>query len=431
MVAAAKNTIITFPTLYPHMGNGEMPNGMPPSGSGQYIRLAAAAKSVFDGTNFVPFDSTTYTYSSGRGGLLDMDYTDLFSNFDYSIYYEYDVANNVYNNAGKCLQTFTAAGTVQYRTQQKWMASDAQWQNSFRYEYLYSEGFQRLLQTNVQVWNGSWNGNSLNYKIDYDFNGNIVKVNMVTSILYLSYDANNNITERKEYSYQAGNWNYTDKYTFSYNTANQLTGYVLQHYTNDSWVNAEKKDYIISNNNVAAIVTATWSSNTWIPSYQNLFSYDVNGNKLSNEYQVWDNNTATYKNQRKENWSYNTDNQPITYSSQTWSETNAAWQAVKGDFFHHYYYEKYFPTDVLTLNESQDFLLYPQPANDQVNITIKNAKASTTSVYIYDMQGKTVKTFSTTQTHQTIPISDLPAGQYWVNIVSADKKRAQPLTVVH
>lgn len=432
LAVIAKNTIITFPTLYPHLGYGDMPNDMPPTNGGQYIRLTSSAKMIYDGSNYIPFDSTTYQYSAGRDGLLDQDYTDLFTNFDQSIYYEYDANNYVYNNVSRCTQTFNAAGTVQYRTQENWENDNAQWQNSFRYEYIYTEGYTQLLQTNVQIWNGSWNGNNLNYQIDYDINGNVIKVNLVTNIMYLTYDSNNNIIERKEYNWsQSDGWHFTDKYSFSYNVSNQLTGYILQHYNNGTWENYEQKEYTISNNNLASIITSTWNNGIWQPSFQNLFTYDINSNKLSDEYQVWDSVSSTYINQRKEFWTYNTENQPTSYYSQTWNQSNANWQPVKGDFYHHYYYEKYFPTDVSSVNSESSFALFPIPANNEININLNNNSFNGTKGYLSDMQGRILEGFTFTEKHKAIKTNNLPSGSYIINIISGNKKTAQPLSIVH
>ena len=63
-----------------------------------------------------------------------------------------------------------------------------------------------------------------------------------------------------------------------------------------------------------------------------------------------------------------------------------------------------------------DFLLYPNPAQDQLNIVNFNGEIS--SVELIDLQGKILKTYSGNV--HTITLDDLSTGNYFVRVYTAD-----------
>ena len=364
-------------------------------------------------------------------GLLDLDYTDNFLDFDESVYFKYDTDENLYKNTFRYTQSFSANNSVLYRVQENWINDQLQWQNNTRHEYLYNPSFDQLLKTNIQIWNGTWTGNSVNYLISYSPKGDIIEVDFTTSKTFLVYDQNHNITERLEYKYMQGTgWDYTDKYSFQYNTSQQLTEYVYQRFINGIWENFQKEEYSYTNGNPSIAKHYNWESSNWEVDHQKNFTYDGNDNKLTAEVQKWNDATSSFINTKKEFWVYSTEQQPIAYYSQSWDEAAQNWTPKQGDFYNRYKYEYYNPTSLPKEPNSPELVtVYPIPATDVLNLQLKTKPAGSTSGSIYDMQGKTVKTFQLNSSTETIPVNELPSGTYTLNISFNGKKIAQPIVI--
>ena len=104
-----KKTGITLPTMYPHFGSSAPAQATPGTAP---VRLISSAKAIYDGSSFVAYDSSSYKYSSNRGGLLDLDYTDNFLDFDESVYFKYDTDENLYKNTFRYTQSFSASDSA-------------------------------------------------------------------------------------------------------------------------------------------------------------------------------------------------------------------------------------------------------------------------------------------------------------------------------
>lgn len=427
-IATAKTTGITIPTMYPHFGSSQPPGnnmGIAP------IRLISKVKTLYDGTIYRPFDSATYNYSNGRGGILDLDYDDKFLNYDNSVFYEYDEASQQYKNVRRYTQTFNSADKIEHFIQENWINDQVQWHNGVMYEYLYSSDLSRLEQTGFYIWNGSWTGNSMDYKIAYNDKNDIVEVQFTTSITELSYDSHHNVTERKEYIFTSGlGWHYSDKYSFIYDASDNLTSYTLQKFNEGNWDNSLKKDFIYANGILTHTIEYSWQNNTWQTERQNTFSYDGMGNKLSDEYQVWDDAAQSFVNTRKEEWDYNAQQQPLTYKSLTWDAAGQTWKAIKNDFLYRYQYEYYFPTVVNKPTANDVFTFYPQPASDMLNVHFKSNGNTIYQGYIYDTRGSVVKSFEVSNENNHIPLGDVPPGNYLIGFSGNGRKATQPLIIV-
>lgn len=423
-----KKTGITLPTMYPHFGSSAPAQATPGTAP---VRLISSTKAIYDGSSFVAYDSSNYKYSSNRGGLLDLDYTDNFLDFDESVYFKYAPSENLYKSTFRYTQSFSANNSVLYRVQENWLNNQLQWQNNTRHEYLYDPSFDQLLRTNIQIWNGTWAGNSVNYLISYSPKGDIIEVDFTTSKTFLVYDQNHNITERLEYKYMQGTgWDYTDKYSFQYNTSQQLTEYVYQRLINGIWENFQKEEYSYTNGNPSIAKHYNWESSNWEVDHQKNFTYDGNDNKLTAEVQKWDDVTSSFINTKKEFWAYSAEQQPIAYYSQSWDEAAQNWTPKQGDFYNRYKYEYYNPTSLPKEPNSPELVtVYPIPATDVLNLQLKTKPAGSTSGSIYDMQGKTVKTFQLNSSTETIPVNELPSGTYTLNISFNGKKIAQPIVI--
>ena len=73
--------------------------------------------------------------------------------------------------------------------------------------------------------------------------------------------------------------------------------------------------------------------------------------------------------------------------------------------------------------------VWPNPAQDVVNISIADAVSNNASVVIYDVQGRNVKQAALTGSENTINVQDLTSGVYFVNVTNGVKKDTKKLVI--
>jgi Secretion system C-terminal sorting domain/FG-GAP-like repeat len=73
-------------------------------------------------------------------------------------------------------------------------------------------------------------------------------------------------------------------------------------------------------------------------------------------------------------------------------------------------------TEKMPTADAPRFLVYPNPAQQNLSISIENPNASTQVLYLYNELGQTVRTQTTTQSTTIMPIHDLPDGIYYLSL---------------
>jgi hypothetical protein len=78
-------------------------------------------------------------------------------------------------------------------------------------------------------------------------------------------------------------------------------------------------------------------------------------------------------------------------------------------------------TGISGVSEAKDIMIFPNPAINQINITISNSNYQALQIFIYDIQGKLQKTISLKSSNSMINISDLNSGIYILKIADSEK----------
>ncbi len=170
-------------------------------------------------------------------------------------------------------------------------------------------------------------------------------------------------------------------------------------------------------------------------------TYDGSGNETSSEKYslvstVW-RDTALVTNTYDPTYHVLTSYQTQTKVGGTWvmTRTNNGFGGFYYDVWNKYYYEAYNdPTSVGTISTNNSSLkLYPVPANNSLNIELNSDNAQTSVLAIYDMTGKLWMQWQTENTanyKHTVYTSQLPAGNYIINVRSENGQTAQPFVIV-
>lgn len=410
--AGAKTTGIGIPNIFPHIGSGG--SG---SAAANYSRIIGAVHYRHNGTAMVPMDSTTYSYSHGRGGQLsreDMD--DNFVMFDESYSYSWQASTGTYRNWVRRSQIFNIAGKASKYNCQKWNINTGTWVDSSRFSYTYNNDFTLLEKTTFDIFSGGIWAPHVTYQNYHDPSGNLIRMKSTVFIMNFSYDANNNLISRidTQANITPFYWYGRQKLDFQYNSANQFVSYTVLNPSNGLWVNKDRFEYTYNGSNIAEIKHYSWNGAEWEVKGRQVMSYDTNNNLAKDEWQYWDVVTASYKSGWRKVWTYNMHNQPISYYSETFEPSTGNWAAAADDFLYRYYYQSYIPASVDPLDGTSALRLYPQPANNLINVELP-AQAGNTSVSILDAQGRTVKYQQVEATGKiAIDVSGLVNGVYFL-----------------
>lgn len=75
------------------------------------------------------------------------------------------------------------------------------------------------------------------------------------------------------------------------------------------------------------------------------------------------------------------------------------------------------------------FLIYPNPASTIINIIISDLSNSSSSISIYDVTGRIVKTVSTSERTLSIDRGDLRSGIYFIKVVIGNKELSKKIVL--
>lgn len=93
------------------------------------------------------------------------------------------------------------------------------------------------------------------------------------------------------------------------------------------------------------------------------------------------------------------------------------------------------PTDLaikeVNITKDGNFTIFPNPANENINIRFEGMEAANASIHIYSVNGQVLYTQSSinTQEVQSINISHLPAGMYFIKLSTSGFSKVKPFIV--
>lgn len=424
--AIAEISGVSVPGPYPHTPSQSSAS----NGSLQVnTRLVAKSYYIYQNGKFTPVDSFNYSYSNGRGGSPEeMDTNDDGVMFDQSVKYIYN--GSTFVNKLKRTQSYGLNG-VEMLYYMPWNASaqTPDWKDSIRYAYLYSGNQILHARLDTYIPPGWSYGNTYLYNNSYTGNGYIANILAVDQDINFVYDNNDNLVCRwiQARNPNSAQWIATIKDSFAYDNAGRLVYMLHQVYdiASSNWINDQQTFYTYAAGtgpklSFSAVEQWNAAQSLWQKKEQHLFEYDVNNNKTADITQNWNAALAIYQNSTRIDWVYNYNHQITSVKSTTWSTTAAAWVAVAGNFQRNFYYETYFPTSILNLeNAVVNMNLYPLPASDVVHFRIDWRMPQDFSMSVTDMQGRTLQQWSEPATgvyERSLDVTQWPAGNYLLTV---------------
>ncbi len=454
--------------------------------TGTKYRLVSYAIFEHDGALYIPNDSAVFHWSGTKGddnfavylmnffgSTMDFELANPEPNFISGFHiinsdslhsFSWDAVNSLYNPAIYGETVFNANGKVESFTLKDYAGGP--YVNTDKLIYTYDAAF-RVTSETYQAWNGAVWENSAKSIFAYDANGNIL------SEINLSW--NNG----------ASAWDSTEKYEYDYDAQQKVTSFLYRTWSGAGWENSYRTTYTNSNGRRMSEVEEFWNTAVWEKDNKTDYVYNASGNRTSDIYSIWngaawDNDekylfdydasdrvisvidqmwdgtnwtynskieysytgsnltesiifdwvVSTFENETKYDYTYNSFNQVLTYVSQTWNGTT--WQPTNADGKVNFHYETFEDnTGIAQALGEENFSIFPNPAQDVLNIQMKNKLAD--KVQVIDMLGKVV--FETKSKsialNITIPTNQLADGVYYLKIQSGAQMGSKSFVVRH
>jgi len=427
-------------------------------------RMIASGYYGYDGVKFYPTDSNHYVYSGDRGGDPKA-----LPKADTGLNMIYDLPTTTWKNKTQLLETFDAHSNVLSYLSKSWDAGTSSWKNSSAYYITYTTvAGKDLIETQAtQSWDAgtsSWK-NSTKYRYIYNADGT------QDTIFLQSWDvpgANWKNSKMGQYIYDATDKTLTDLIEYNWNSgASKWDIYRKTHNQYDA------------NLNLVINTTQNWNSgtSTWVNVKREVYTYDASKNKLTTTAQDWDAGTSTWKNNLKTIYTYNSSNVIITEVDQNWDNGTSAfinnykydytldgsnnvlqelystwssgawkqylrstftyngynqmltqvrdrwnnggfWEFTINDFKRYYYYEEYtLGVKEIAVASAGNLNVYPNPANNIVNINMQWAKPQAFELLLVNNMGQVVRCYTENAQAtyaRSIPVSELQNGIYHV-----------------
>lgn len=396
-------------------------------------------------TDLIPWEKIIYTYDANALRLSEV-----------RTYWDYDQSSFTNTNGRKTLYTYNSDNLLESQTQQQWNNVSSSWENQYFNTYAYQLGNMteevqsawdtatlsflqemRFLYTydehnnpvlfESQSWNDSlqawqpWHGYTTDYVYDNDFNilSKVeVYMNSTDSNIYTyTYDANGNMLS-ETYAYATlgvyTNYNYL---TYAYDANNNLIKRVTYEWDADS------NDYIY----------ASWDGRI-------TYSYDASNNRISHLRETYDYDQQGWLvdgwNPRLD-WTYENDNAVLInayefdYDIFEWVPTMSGhvelhYNNMKSTFEMwtggHQFEISYqtFQTPVLVKpNDYIKITCYPNPTQDVLYLSGLLEKSK---LVIYDLNGRIVQKTNVSNSLETIDMSNLQNGLYFIEISNSHQK---------
>jgi Secretion system C-terminal sorting domain len=407
-------------------------------------RLTGSASWANNGAQFNPVDSSSFKYSSGRGG----DLTHIMK-YDNATTWDY-LGDTAFSNAFYYIQTFDANNNITSTIKESWNGSMWVLDSNTLYTYNTSNQVTTMIR---QYWSGgmwqpasqdvySYNIAGKMYLDQYQVWNSLTTMFEASTQKTFYYDGSSNLINETDQMFVMGVPVYTNQWAYTYTGTNQLLTT-----TYNTWNGAGWSPMTMSTNtydttgNITNTLFQTYNTVTtaWVNSMLHIYSNFTGGHMpQQNIMQTWDTTGGgSWMNVMKFTYSYNSYNQMTKMWGQSWNIVGI-FEFADGDPMANYYYETYTPGTInsvkTVVSNGGEANVYPVPAQNTLNVDVKWNEAQSAKISIYDVQGKVVRNWevpTATAYHSSVSVGNLGAGTYFIKISGAQGEIVKQFVVAH
>jgi hypothetical protein len=406
-------------------------------------RVKTITVNTFDGAIFNPSTSVSFNFSGENGGDLQSSSP---IRYDLCVETSYDLPTSTWINSSKALQTFDSYNNIDSKLEQSWNAST--WDNSMKNIFTYDANHNILTET-VLNWNtasnvwtnyhkyiNTWDpNNNLSIKVAQNWNSSSNTWQHDYRYVY-TYDANNNLLSSlyQTWNSATNTWDNSSRILFTYDANNNVILSVYQGWTS-GWYNSSQVIYMY---NVAGENTQqtmqVWNNSTslWENFSKNLLTYDANHNATVFITQNWNNGGSFYSNVERTRYNYNAYNQFTSMETDHWN--GGMWESIPNiDEQYSVTYETFTTTAVSDVKNHSSLNIYPSPAASNITLDLSFESKQPFTVSIFSAQGAVIRQWeeaATTSYHQTIGVSELTSGVYYIKVNTGKEQIVRAVSVL-
>ena len=338
---------------------------------------------------------------------------------------------------------YNAVGDTISELFQRWDSATRNWLNIERF-LKYPDAFHHDTALIIQRWSTGWDNNIYSQ---------------------IQRDASGRITIETDYQWATNAYMPQSKFFFTYNSSNQLTKFLHQGWntTTSAWQNDNQFLYTWNSSGdnsqrqhqVWSTMPIGWNNdsvvyqsfngthkivnqiaeiyNTSTSAYDNreqdIYTYDVNDNMLTHEYEQWHNNQ--WQKQTHETDQYDANNNRIYQLNENYDNMVSLYTPYDRT----YYYYTQLSTGIAESLSYSNLQLYPNPIHgEEIHIRFDNTDDGSVTLCIYDLQGRMISTenqnISTSISDLTLDISSLTPGAYIITISNASHTRTSSMKMI-
>jgi YD repeat-containing protein len=343
--------------------------------------------------------------------------------------------------------THDVVGNRNSYTLQFWDKVNAKWLNNDRFIYSYDLS-NNLIKSQYQTWSmtsSNWTNvfqDSNNYSSTNKITSSITQIWNTTSSVWqnnkkinYAYDASDFLIEGQELGWDAAlsDWFQVKRYIYTNDPKGNVLTFLNQNWNKvkGDWDEFRKRAYTYDfKGNLLTNTWYYWNDLTTIfdNGTKETFTYDGKDNMLSQTSALWDKDINDWVNNERLSVAYNSYNQKTIEQNEVWDKIGNFWYFRSEEQKRYYYYQEF--TNSLQQNsiENSNLKLYPIPAKDLLNISLKLNHVDHLNCQIIDLQGRVIKQWKIENTKEyftTIPIQNLQSGSYILRISDSNNKFIQ------
>ncbi|MBW7913045.1 MAG: T9SS type A sorting domain-containing protein [Taibaiella sp.] len=289
------------------------------------------------------------------------------------------------------------------------------WTDTVGYHYVVNSN--NLVDSLTLTYNS---GNIIVYTYSYNSSNQVSEVNSFHTQPRLDktvfgYNAGGLVTNSTTltYDFQNSAWDTLNAFDYSYNTGNRV---IRQEYRE---INAQGLELL----------------------YAIDISYDNDNNRVEDvihfDFYKHGLNTGLVKVARKQ-YGYNSFGLISDYEVTHWNDSSQAWELGADSLFGPSQkvtleYEAHWPQDVSTINTMKSGVtIFPSPASDFITAQAEEMPAGKLEAVIYDMHGRLLRRWADESNGvylRTIPVQELPAGNYILQLNGKETNRSEKFVI--
>ncbi|TAL68639.1 MAG: T9SS type A sorting domain-containing protein [Bacteroidetes bacterium] len=360
------------------------------------------------------------------------------SKYTYTYNNESDILTNLYElwqngqltNSNFRIWTYNSDGnplTYVYQVLQ-----DGQLVNSLRYNYTYDSN-KRIVE---QAWD-KWDNNNWVASEKYSYNRTFINDTILTTYILL-YEV-----------YENGEWIYSDRNTYNYNSNGKQISELAEKWLDSSWTNYYRNAYTYTNDGkYLTTIGDEWINGEWVMTGKTTYDYDEKGNNILYQNEYYDNGQLQ-DNSYKLNYLYNNSGNIKSESFETvsggeWINYNNNFQVSDSNgnqfgFSGVYKIDITYQSEVGVAEEINKLLsldCFPNPASVQTKINYSVSMAVILTIDITNENGVMISRLENNKYHEpgnytlNYNTENLPSGAYYITINNKNNIESRAFVIV-